>query len=779
MGFFRPGSAQDYYLGIWRLKDTSRRSVWVANREIPVSLASELRITDGNLVLYNELKLPVWSTNLSSSNTTTRSVQAVLLDSGNLVINDKSSSSSIPLWQSFEFPSHAWLPGAKLGYNKTSETRNILTSWKSLEDPSPGLFSAQLDYTNNSVFIQWNRSMNYWTSGPWDGDLFSGIPEMRRNAENYYFTFVSNENESYITYTMTNTSTLINHFEIDVSGQLTQVNWRSDDGWTVFWSVPSQRCEVYRACGAYANCDSNEESLTPCQCLMGFEPNSPKDWELKDYSGGCYRKTRLQCGVSNSNTTVDRFLEMTDMSLPENMHSEEASNLDECESNCLRNCSCSGFSYGSLGCSIITGEILNLKQLVSGDSRQRTIHIRLANSEFRMRKEFQRWKLYALLFGVIALVMFITFIACFIYLRRRKRAAIKQELGSLIDPNHFKDDEKEGIQVPFVALANILAATDNFSEANKLGQGGFGPVYKGKFPGDQEIAIKRLSSGSGQGSEEFKNEVLLIAKLQHRNLVRLLGYCAERNEQILIYEYMPNKSLDSFLFDENLRGLLNWEIRFNIIMGITRGLLYLHHDSRLRIIHRDLKISNVLLDEHMNPKISDFGLAKIFGGKQTQGSTNRVVGTYGYMSPEYALEGLFSTKSDIFSFGVVTLEIITGQRNSKSYRLEEAVGLIGYVWEMWNKNKAFELIDSASKEKFNEDEFMRCVRVGLLCVQDDPNDRPSMSNVMLMLGSETASLPSPRQPTFIVKRSISSTPNNLSHSSSSNNLLTDTLYQGR
>ncbi|XP_062106214.1 G-type lectin S-receptor-like serine/threonine-protein kinase At4g03230 isoform X2 [Humulus lupulus] len=714
MGFFRPGTAPNYYVGIWHLEDTSRRAVWVANREKPVSLASELRITDGNLVLYDELKQQVWSTNVSSSSTTSRSVQAVLLDSGNLVLNDKSSSPSIPLWESFEFPSHAWLPGAKIGYNKTSKIGQILTSWKNSEDPAPGLFSIRLHHADNSVRMQWSRTKLYWNSGPWDAHEFkSGNPKMKIINGNYFY-FVSNENDSYINYTVTNTSTSITHFEMDVTGQLTQVTLRPNNGWSVVWSIPSQRCDVYSLCGAYANCKSNDKSLTPCQCLRGFEPNSPSDWELKDYSGGCYRKTKLQC--DSNNTTVDRFLEMADMSIPENEHSEEASSLAECQSRCLSNCSCSGYSYGSFGCEIYTGELLNLEQLVAGDSRQRTLYIRLADSEFRMHN--QRWKLYVLLFGVIAIAMFISFIACFIYLRRRKRAANKQELSSLIDSNQFKEDEKEGIHAPFVALANILAATDNFSEANKLGQGGFGPVYKGKFPGGQEIAIKRLSSGSGQGSEEFKNEVLLIAKLQHRNLVRLLGYCNERNEQLLIYEFMPNKSLDSFLF------------------------------------------------------------ARIFGGKQTQGITNRVVGTYGYMSPEYALEGLFSTKSDVYSFGIVTLEIITGQRSSKSDHLEQNVGLIGYVWDMWNESKVFELIDSTIRENFNEDEFMRCVRVGLLCVQHNPNDRPTMSNVILMLGSEIANLPSPQQPTFVVKRSLSCTPTH-SHSSSSNNLLTDTLYQGR
>ncbi|OIT33218.1 g-type lectin s-receptor-like serinethreonine-protein kinase [Nicotiana attenuata] len=228
----------------------------------------------------------------------------------------------------------------------------------------------------------------------------------------------------------------------------------------------------------------------------------------------------------------------------------------------------------------------------------------------------------------------------------------------------MNENNDEVIDVPYIHLETILAATDNFSNANKLGQGGFGPVYKGIFPGQTEIAVKRLSTHSGQGIDEFKNEVTLIAKLQHRNLVRLSGYCINTTEQILLYEYMPNKSLDTFIFHGERCQLLDWEKRYDIILGIARGIAYLHHDSRLRIIHRDLKASNVLLDEEMNPKISDFGLARIVEGKGTEANTKKVVGTYGYMSPEYALDGLFSIKSDVFSFGVVLLEIVSGRRNT-------------------------------------------------------------------------------------------------------------------
>ncbi|GKV34541.1 hypothetical protein SLEP1_g42907 [Rubroshorea leprosula] len=230
-------------------------------------------------------------------------------------------------------------------------------------------------------------------------------------------------------------------------------------------------------------------------------------------------------------------------------------------------------------------------------------------------------------------------------------------------------------------LATVQAATNNFCDENKLGQGGFGAVYKGKLLNGQEVAVKRLSSGSGQGDLEFKNEVLLVAKLQHRNLVRLLGFCLEGDERLLIYEFVPNTSLDHFIFDPIKRARLNWDSRYKIIGGIARGLLYLHEDSRLRIIHRDLKASNILLDEDMNSKIADFGMARLFVRDETQGNTSRIVGTYGYMAPEYAMHGQFSIKSDVFSFGVLLLEIVSGQKNSCFRNGENIEDLLSYAWK--------------------------------------------------------------------------------------------------
>ncbi|KAL1190777.1 putative cysteine-rich receptor-like protein kinase 12 [Cardamine amara subsp. amara] len=298
----------------------------------------------------------------------------------------------------------------------------------------------------------------------------------------------------------------------------------------------------------------------------------------------------------------------------------------------------------------------------------------------------------------------------------------------------------------------IEAATDKFSRSHKLGQGGFGEVYKGTLPNGTEVAVKRLSKTSSQGAQEFKNEVVVVAKLQHRNLVRLLGFCLEGEEKILVYEFVPNKSLDYFLFDPTKKRLLDWKTRYNIIGGVTRGILYLHQDSRLTIIHRDLKASNILLDADMHPKIADFGMARIFAMDQSGANTNRIVGTHGYMSPEYLIHGQFSMKSDVYSFGVLVLEIICGRKNSSFHQTSATTveNLVTYAWKVWRDGSPLDLLDPTIVDNYQSEQVTRCIHIALLCVQEDPTDRPNLSTIMLMLTSNTLILPVPQQPGFFL-----------------------------
>ncbi|KAF3451650.1 hypothetical protein FNV43_RR07745 [Rhamnella rubrinervis] len=346
--------------------------------------------------------------------------------------------------------------------------------------------------------------------------------------------------------------------------------------------------------------------------------------------------------------------------------------------------------------------------------------------------------------GASTVVVLMLLLSVGYYLLRRR--ARDEYMNSIHLENVWNDSTiSEPLQFDF---RTIQAATSNFSDNNKLGEGGFGEVYKGVLSNGREIAVKRLSRNSGQGIEEFKNEVLFLAKLHHRNLTRLLGSCFKREEKILIYEFVPNKSLDHFLIDPKKGAELDWSRRYKIINGVARGLLYLHEDSRFKIIHRDLKSSNILLDEDMNPKISDFGVAKIFKVDQTQGNTKRIAGTYGYMAPEYAYYGRFSVKSDVFSFGILILEIIIGKKSCHFYQSDGAEDLLSCAWRQWRNGTVLKLLDPNLGDSYSREEVIRCVHVALLCVEEDPADRPTMASVIVMLNSNTVTMALPQKPAF-------------------------------
>ncbi|CAI9784154.1 unnamed protein product [Fraxinus pennsylvanica] len=352
---------------------------------------------------------------------------------------------------------------------------------------------------------------------------------------------------------------------------------------------------------------------------------------------------------------------------------------------------------GVNGCLMWYGDLIDIREVPGADS---TLHfyIRLPRSELvvvsdndsdKKKKKKTPGKLIFISTAVGVLISGIILGAILLKIRLMRQGKRKTE----------------DLDLPSFDLATIAAATDNFSSENIIGEGGFGQVFRGSSPDGQEIAVKRLSKTSRQGLEEFKNEVSLIAKLQHRNLVRLLGCCTEGDERMLIYEYMQNKSLDNFIFDQERRTILTW------------------------------------------PK-------RILGGGQGIARTKRVIGTYGYMAPEYTIDGKFSIKSDVFSMGVVLLEIVSAKRNRGFRHLDHYHSLLGHAWLLWNEDKALELMDECLIDSFVECQVKRCIHVGLLCVQKHAEDRPLMSSVLFMLGSEEgAILPEPKEPGFFIERS--------------------------
>ncbi|XP_047976621.1 G-type lectin S-receptor-like serine/threonine-protein kinase At1g11330 isoform X2 [Salvia hispanica] len=616
-----------------------------------------------------------------------------------------------------------------LTQNVNTGKQVLLTAWRNATDPEKGSFTMGLDVTSGTQQLYiWDEGRPRWRSGPWNNLLFLGIKKLFYNyldgfnqvtndsAGNFFFS-PPQQNDRHIISTL------------NYTGSLNRKAWNGKE-WEVVMACPENVCDVYGTCGAFGSCNALESPI--CSCLRGFEPVNEEEWGRGDWTNGCRRKSQLQCGDDG----FERLRNMKD--------------------------------FGSVGVDL---------------------YLRLSASEFDSNK---RRKLYIIVgvavgFVCISILMFIAW--WFIVKRKGSKAQDSSilEAGQMftIDSTAIvlKDETKEVNigDLPKFTFKMLANSTNQFHEDNLLGRGGFGPVYKGVIANEKEIAVKRLSAESGQGMQEFMNEVIVISKLQHRNLVKLLGGCVEKEERILIYEYMPNKSLDACLFDpiNPTKKLLDWNMRYSIIEGIGRGILYLHRDSRLRIIHRDLKPSNVLLDQDCNPKISDFGMARIFGGNEEHGNTARVVGTYGYMAPEYGMEGRFSEKSDVYSFGVLILEIMTGKKNTRYFNDEFSLSLIGCAWKMWSEGNGLSFVEESIASRETEEEIVRCIQIGLLCVQEYPEDRPSIEIVLSMLSRDIVELAAPKQPLFAENGSTPGPNGSTQQNVYSNNGLTLSVLEGR
>ncbi|EES14682.1 hypothetical protein BDA96_07G074300 [Sorghum bicolor] len=297
-------------------------------------------------------------------------------------------------------------------------------------------------------------------------------------------------------------------------------------------------------------------------------------------------------------------------------------------------------------------------------------------------------------------------------------------------------ENEGGSKVKIFSYHEMRKATHDFSRANKIGEGGFGSVFRGKLKDGTIVAVKVLSASSRQGIREFVTELTAISDIVHENLITLVGCCAEGSHRILVYNYIENNSLSYTLLGSGRSNIrFNWRARVKIAVGVARGLAYLHEEIRPPIIHRDIKASNILLDKDLTPKISDFGLARLLPPNATHVST-RVAGTIGYLAPEYAVRGQVTKKSDIYSFGVVLLEIVTGRCNHNSRLPQGDQFLLERIWTYYEQRKLEEIIDAEVGEDLNVEEACRFLKVGLLCTQDAMKLRPNMANIVLMLIGE-------------------------------------------
>ncbi|KAK7293102.1 hypothetical protein RJT34_15963 [Clitoria ternatea] len=486
-----------------------------------------------------------------------------------------------------------------------------------------------------------NETQPYWRSGPWNGQIFLGIPDMTSRFLDG--THVQNDGSGNVDgfYSADDLGLVI--LILNSQGQLQENTW--DDvkkEWQVTWISQKSNCDVYGICGAFAICNSQTSPI--CSCLEGFEPRNKQEWIQQNWTSGCVRSTPLSCETANNqnrsadSNKPDGFLQLQTVKVPD---FPEASSItqDQCRSQCLENCFCMAYSYdATIGCMSWNGSLVDIQQFSNAGT---DLYIRLANAELGKGKK----KTIIIIAMTTIIGVFLVLISAYVIWRRSLHPAMKKnrEWFRLKKTVTSEEDTRESIieelsetelqELLQFKFENLAVATNNFHSSNKLGQGGFGPVYKGKLQ-------------------------------------------------------------------------------------------------------------------------NDFGMARIFGGRENEANTQRIVGTYGYMSPEYAMQGVFSEKSDVFSFGVLLLEIISGRRNSSFYDSENSLTLLGFAWIQWCEDNILALIDSEIYDTNLHESIMRCIHIGLLCVQEFAADRPTMATVISMLNSEIVNLFPPREPAFIMRQNM-------------------------
>ncbi|KAK1257122.1 Receptor-like serine/threonine-protein kinase SD1-8 [Acorus gramineus] len=472
LGFFRPGALNKLYIGIWYHNLPNRTYVWVANRDDPLvndTGGGVLRIDrDGRLALLNRVGGVVWS---PKGATNVTNPIARIQEDGNFVLTN--SATGALAWQSFDYPTDTILPGMKYGWDlKTGLDRNM-TSWRGPDDPSSGDYSFYMDVHGSPQFKLFENSTLKYRTGPWNGLRFSGIPEMK-TYDQFIFQFVQNPTEVYYTYTLKQ-SNIITRLILNQAGVTQRLVWLdAQQIWNIIWFAPMDPCDNYGKCGPNGLCDTNEISL--CDCLRGFEPKTPQAWYLRDVSDGCVRKTALACRGGGS----DGFVVVSGVKVPDTSRSmvDRTMSLDECRGKCLKNCSCTAYGAADIGsgsgCVMWYGDLMDTRTY--GDGGQ-DIYLRLASSD--LDDEHHKKKLIGVVVAVVVVSSMLLLGSSFWFVLKRKKASKVSRRGTQNENN--PENSTMGMDLPLFDLSTIVMATDNFSNANKIGEGGFGLVYKVPF----------------------------------------------------------------------------------------------------------------------------------------------------------------------------------------------------------------------------------------------------------------------------------------------------------
>ncbi|KAK7308062.1 hypothetical protein VNO77_41653 [Canavalia gladiata] len=706
-----------YLVGIWFDKIPHKTLVWSANRDEPAEIGSTINLTQsGQLVLQhvNGESFPIYN----GINTTS----AVMQNDGNFVLMDLVSNI---IWQSFDSPTDTLLLGQTLSMDQKPLYSNAI-------DYSTGQYSLEIQKSDGNILLKAYQFTDaaYWSSGTTQ-DKNVTIVFNSTTA----FLYAINDKQQIIYNMSTQVSGEIEDYYhrvvIDDQGNLQKSIYHKENGseWAPVWKAVTQPCRVTALCGLYGFCNSSDTDSFSCECFPGYTP-----LDATAPSKGCYlNEVKNLCAANSSSSEFNvEVKEIQDADIPNDsyffldLQVKNGMDLESCKKELMDDCICMAVVLDGTDCHKKKWPIINARRIIP-DTSTRVILIKVPRVNMDNEKDSPSWVvlMVALIFcSLLAAV----FAASVIYHHPICRDLIHKQAAPKPKP--------VDINLKAFSFQQLREATNGFKD--KLGRGAYGTVYSGvlNLEGQQvDVAVKQLEQVEDQGEKEFVTEVQVIAQTHHRNLVGLLGFCNEQNHRLLVYEKMKNGTLSKFLFGEGTKP--SWECRVKFVLEIARGLLYLHEGCDQQIIHCDIKPQNVLLDTDYTAKIADFGLAKLLMKDKTRTSTN-ARGTMGYMAPEWLKNAPVTAKVDIYSFGVMLLEIIFCRKHIELHQIEDGTKgddmiLIDWVLYLAKENnlKSEVIHDVEVESDFTR--FERMAMVGLWCVSSNPTLRPSMKKVVQML----------------------------------------------